>query len=380
MEPGTRAGVLAGSGTLAFLQCEYPVAKQQLEAALELYVENGDEPGTATVLQRLGSIEREQGRYEAAGAIHRRALALWETLGDETGIATSLDYLGFAAWQSGEFAAALDRGERALERFRAVGRPQKIAACLINLAAAAHYAGDDRMAGTRFEEALSIASDVGYQVGVAWALHGLGLVRGARREFAGAAELMRDSVITHAQLGARGRAGSALDEIAATLLSRRDPERACELIGAADTQREQLGTPVPPAELPALEAALQGLRTRMKSERFEAARQRGRAMSFEEAVTVAVRALDEHYDLDPGGPSRERTGPGPALSERELAVLRLVAEGRTNREIGDALSITPSTAGVHISNILRKLGATRSEAAGLAARLGVLDDQPAAPS
>ena len=61
------------------------------------------------------------------------------------------------------------------------------------------------------------------------------------------------------------------------------------------------------------------------------------------------------------------------LTQRELAVLELLAEGHTNREIAAALYISPSTAGVHVSNILRKLGANRRvDAAGIAHKLGLL--------
>jgi DNA-binding NarL/FixJ family response regulator len=60
------------------------------------------------------------------------------------------------------------------------------------------------------------------------------------------------------------------------------------------------------------------------------------------------------------------------LTERELDVLRLRGAGLTNREIGLRLRISTGTAGVHVSNILRKLGASsRVQAAGVAHRLGL---------
>ena len=67
---------------------------------------------------------------------------------------------------------------------------------------------------------------------------------------------------------------------------------------------------------------------------------------------------------------------GPAddlgLTAREMEVLALVAEGRTNREIASQLYISDKTASVHVSNILRKLAVSnRSEAAALAHRLGL---------
>jgi DNA-binding CsgD family transcriptional regulator len=63
------------------------------------------------------------------------------------------------------------------------------------------------------------------------------------------------------------------------------------------------------------------------------------------------------------------------LTQREAEVLALVAEGRTNRQIGETLFITPKTASVHVSRILAKLGvAGRGEAAAVAHRLGL--DKP----
>lgn len=55
-------------------------------------------------------------------------------------------------------------------------------------------------------------------------------------------------------------------------------------------------------------------------------------------------------------------------------MLRLVAAGRTNREIAAELFISAKTVSVHVSNILAKLGAaTRGEAAAAAHRLSLLD-------
>jgi DNA-binding CsgD family transcriptional regulator/Tfp pilus assembly protein PilF len=64
------------------------------------------------------------------------------------------------------------------------------------------------------------------------------------------------------------------------------------------------------------------------------------------------------------------------LTEREQAVLALVAEGHTNREIGDTLFIAEKTASVHVSRILAKLGVrSRVEAATAVHRLGLAPSQ-----
>jgi len=69
------------------------------------------------------------------------------------------------------------------------------------------------------------------------------------------------------------------------------------------------------------------------------------------------------------------------LTGRELAVLRLLAAGRTNPEIGAELYISPKTASVHVSSILRKLGVSgRAQAAALAERAGLLPDSGKIPN
>src|SRR6266851_3194208 len=62
-----------------------------------------------------------------------------------------------------------------------------------------------------------------------------------------------------------------------------------------------------------------------------------------------------------------------SLTSREREVLRLIAAGRSNREIASVLFIAPKTASVHVSNILGKLGAaSRTEAAAIAYREGLV--------
>ena len=62
-----------------------------------------------------------------------------------------------------------------------------------------------------------------------------------------------------------------------------------------------------------------------------------------------------------------------SLTRRESEILALVAQGRTNGEIGRQLFISTKTVSVHVSNILGKLGASgRTEAAAIARRDGLL--------
>jgi DNA-binding CsgD family transcriptional regulator/tetratricopeptide (TPR) repeat protein len=88
-----------------------------------------------------------------------------------------------------------------------------------------------------------------------------------------------------------------------------------------------------------------------------------------EIETLARRARLDMIRAEVGEPRTADLG----LTSRELEVLRLVAEGRDNREIAADLFISAKTASVHVSNILGKLGAhTRVEAAAIAHRAGLV--------
>jgi ATP/maltotriose-dependent transcriptional regulator MalT len=98
------------------------------------------------------------------------------------------------------------------------------------------------------------------------------------------------------------------------------------------------------------------------------------------AARLRARPLAERIDdlfrrarLPRGGGAEGADGAAAfGLTPRELEVLRLVAQGRSNREIAEALFISAKTASVHVSNILGKLGvASRGEAAATAHRLGL---------
>ncbi|HEX8857938.1 MAG TPA: response regulator transcription factor, partial [Actinomycetes bacterium] len=84
-----------------------------------------------------------------------------------------------------------------------------------------------------------------------------------------------------------------------------------------------------------------------------------------------VEALARRGRLDIGVGTVEGDG-SVGLTPREREVLRLVAAGRSNKQIADALYISRKTASVHVSNILTKLGVhSRGEAAASARRLGL---------
>jgi DNA-binding CsgD family transcriptional regulator/tetratricopeptide (TPR) repeat protein len=90
---------------------------------------------------------------------------------------------------------------------------------------------------------------------------------------------------------------------------------------------------------------------------------------------AAAPSADAH---EPTPPREQSAAEALGLTARELDVLALLADGRTNRQIAEALFISAKTAGVHVSSILRKLDATtRTQAATVALHAGLLDEHPA---
>jgi DNA-binding CsgD family transcriptional regulator len=93
----------------------------------------------------------------------------------------------------------------------------------------------------------------------------------------------------------------------------------------------------------------------------------------------AVRKLARRARLAVGDGPAPRAALDP-FTPRERSVLRLVALGRTNRQVGEELYISEKTVSVHLSRVMAKLGANRrTEAVALAYDRGLLDDAPPAP-
>ncbi|HZO67404.1 MAG TPA: LuxR family transcriptional regulator, partial [Kribbellaceae bacterium] len=114
---------------------------------------------------------------------------------------------------------------------------------------------------------------------------------------------------------------------------------------------------------------------RQIAEQLGAAPLLGRIQDLAKVARIRLDdSVTEHHDR------QVATDPHPRLTERERQVLALVVDGRTNREIGAALYMSPKTASVHVTHIFEKLGVqTRVQAAAEAVRLGLAGD-PAPPA
>ena len=100
-------------------------------------------------------------------------------------------------------------------------------------------------------------------------------------------------------------------------------------------------------------------------------------------LLAQVRKLAERAHVPIQAPPAAQPSAGPpaasrryGLTDREVAVLRLLVAGRTNAQIGAELYMSPKTASVHVTSILRKLGvASRVQAAAVAERAGLLAEE-----
>jgi DNA-binding CsgD family transcriptional regulator/tetratricopeptide (TPR) repeat protein len=103
---------------------------------------------------------------------------------------------------------------------------------------------------------------------------------------------------------------------------------------------------------------------------------RGDVAMLDEAARMATH-LGLRRVLGRIGTERAAAEPPDGLSPREVTILQLVSEGRSNRDIGKELVISEHTAANHVRSILRKTGcANRTEAAAYAHRRGLADPAP----
>ncbi len=96
---------------------------------------------------------------------------------------------------------------------------------------------------------------------------------------------------------------------------------------------------------------------------------------FGEELMEAIRAVHAGKSRIPALVAERLAGRmgGPALTSRELDVLRLIVSGNSNKEIGGALAISEATVKTHVNSILSKLGVTdRTQAATTALQRGIV--------
>jgi NarL family two-component system response regulator YdfI len=115
------------------------------------------------------------------------------------------------------------------------------------------------------------------------------------------------------------------------------------------------------------------LQTRLGHEAFAATFAEGRSLTFQQMVALMRELLAGAVaGRDLKQAAQESRGPG-LLSPREYDVLRLVAEGHSNKQIAKELIIAASTAKYYVTGVFNKLGVdSRAQAVAVAAQQGLL--------
>jgi predicted ATPase/DNA-binding CsgD family transcriptional regulator/transcriptional regulator with XRE-family HTH domain len=340
-DAAVRARALLGAGRILTLMGEFEQARAVLEEALALARRRHDTIGVAQALTEQGACAAFASDWAESTQVLREALHRWEGLGDAVYSGLALYYLGIAVAGQGDDAEAAALEADALVRFEAAG--------------AAREAG-----GARFYIAVIV---------------------GRRGDLSGAARHMRVGLEASVALQDR-RLLSIGAQAALTLLGERtDPAQCARLVGACDALVEATGAPPVWTHVTA-DRGMAALRGRIEREGWGTAYREGELLPFSEVVALILTLVEvsartlAHPDLSETGSCSSREQPShqeSPLSERERAVLRLVAEGLSNKAIGRQLFISASTVNYHLTSVFHKLCVdTRAQAVAVAGRRNLL--------
>jgi len=152
-----------------------------------------------------------------------------------------------------------------------------------------------------------------------------------------------------------------------------EPEHLTRLIGMNEALRQVTGFARSAWEHTPFASAIATLSSRLDEASIREARTEGYALSLQQMTELALEVLDEAAQADsPRAEARDASRRG-VLSPREAEVLRMVAEGLSDKEISGRLFIAERTVRYHLTSIFGKLGAhNRTQAVRLADRQGLL--------
>jgi non-specific serine/threonine protein kinase len=274
---------------------------------------------------------------------------------------------GVAALKGGDLA----RARRLFEEQRThalTGDPSLLAHTITGLGQVAMAMGDLADAQTWFEEALAVHQSGSGPSGVALGHLYLGQVRLAQGDHARAVASFRESLLVSTEAGAFRLAVRAVEGVASAVATHH-PAQAARLLGAAAAMRERDDWPRDQLEVPVYEQVVATARTKLGEPAFAAAWENGKCLAWED-ILADIDALVDAIGEDGDGTLTAVSTHG--LTPRETDVLRLLTEGRSNRAIGDALSISERTVENHVVHILAKLDLdSRTAAATWAVRQGL---------
>ncbi len=373
---GDGTGMLRLAGAI---QAFWDVRGHRAEAIawLERGLARGQGAPPAVRLRALAGLCRHlerQGHYERARTLNEERLAQARALGDAREEARALHRLGLVALHQERYDEATPLIEEGLAAFRRLGDEGWACYSRYVLGIVTYARGDVAAAAGLVEAALAWRRDREYVANLAVPLNALGLIGCEQGDLVRAAARLAEALALWQQdrVGNREVLAEWLAAVARLAACRDLLVTAARLYGAAEAVGDAAGVPlvVPPRSL--YRRHVEALRVDLGPEAFAAAWTAGRALSLEQAVEEAGAVTAGSASAGTALPAGA-AGAGPGLTRREREVLRLVAEGRTDREIAAALFIGERTVEWHLTNAFNKLGVgTRAAAAAAALRLGLI--------
>jgi non-specific serine/threonine protein kinase len=326
-------------------------------------------PLRAQVLNALGWLALHLGAFDAAVEWLEEEVELRRAVGDRLGLAQALHGLAAIAEYRGDDVTATTRYEAALALSRAIENRAMVVEMLDSLADAALRGNDVERAVLLAGEALAISRETGVPtMTVVMALVGATQIACARGDYPKAGVLLREALERAGAAGYRLGIADALAGCAAVAVAGGQAEHAARLLAATTALAEVAGSSRVLHQTQ-FERALAAARAELDGPAFAGAWAAGRTLAPHEAIdeALAVVSPDPVVSREPVGAIANHS-----LTPRELDVVRLLAEGKSDREIAAVLFVSRRTAATHVASIFRKLGVTsRAAAAAYAVRHGI---------
>jgi predicted ATPase/DNA-binding CsgD family transcriptional regulator len=378
---GDEARMMYLLGNLAILarrQGDYKLVEELQAETVKFRDIVSDEAGVSGFLHNLAVVQRIMGRFEQAEALFSESIAIKRETGDKQGLSISLQAMSDAAREQGDFERAYTLLEEALALCHETSNQYALPHVQVSLALLLCEQGVYEEAQAALREGLESARATGEQYVIAVALIGLGRVALQQRDYPHARSFLLEALDTKLrvheydpEMVASLECMAAVEVGEASTNSKPQRfERAALLLGAAESRREEVGAPIPPIARTHYTQLVQTIQSRLAPPVFRQAWSKGRALSLEEAAALAYQPLLS------GRLPTTMAGPNPApvttrgqgddvleLTERELDVLRLLAQGMTNKEIGERLVLSHRTVQSHLYRVFSKLDVTTRSAA-----------------
>lgn len=363
--PAVRAKALTGSGVLAHYQGDLSRAAALCGESLALSRQLRDTDGIADALNGLALVARSGGNYAAARTMYSESLALLRESGDRWRVAYTLTYLGVIYFVQYDVATGLRSVEEGLALFREVGDRWGIARALNILGELSLATGNIGAAQALVTEAQALYQDIGDRLGATRSLSSLGDVALVQNDLPSARRWYEQSLTLLAEVGDRLLVAHCLAGLATVAAADARVAHAARLSGAAAALLHAVGGIEHSVGRADVARGLEIARAALTAEAFAAAWAEGQVMSLDQAVACALEPEQAQLRQSP-------LNRGARLSKREIEVVRLVVDGRSNQQIAEALSISYHTAGNHVAHILNKLDLeSRTAVAAWAVRHGI---------